>query len=80
VTGHQVTVLSRSGCHLCEQACADVARIAGELAVPWTERDITDDAELMADYADQVPVILVDGRPHDFWRVDEVRLRAALTA
>lgn len=84
---HHVTVLSRRGCHLCEQAVTDVARIVGHLGdagapagavVTWEERDITDDADLMADYAEQVPVILVDGRPHDFWRVDQARLQAAL--
>lgn len=73
-----VTVLSRRGCHLCAEACAEVARIAADVGASWEERDITDDPELMADHADQVPVILVDGRPHDFWRVDETRLRAAL--
>ncbi len=71
-------MLSKRGCHLCEQACADVARIAGELGVPWEERDITADRDLMADYAEELPVILVDGRRHDCWRVDEARLRAAL--
>ncbi len=29
-------------------------------------------------YAEQIPVTFVDGRRHDFWRVDEARLRAAL--
>jgi glutaredoxin len=77
--GHRVTVLSKPGCHLCERACADVARIAGELAVPWEECDISHDPELMAEHAEELPVILVDGRQHDCWRVDEARLRAALT-
>ncbi|PZS30076.1 MAG: NrdH-redoxin [Pseudonocardiales bacterium] len=76
---HHVTVLSKRGCHLCEQASADVARIAGECGVAWDERDITDDPELMAEHAEELPVILVDGRQHDCWRVDEARLRAALT-
>ncbi len=79
VTRHSVTVLSKADCHLCDVAKADVARIAAELGVPWDARDITDDAELMARYAEQVPVILVDGRQHGRWRVDERRLRAALT-
>lgn len=74
-----MTVLSKRGCHLCEQARAEVARIAGELGVPWVERDITDDPELMAEHAEELPVILVDGLRHDCWRVDERRLRAALT-
>jgi hypothetical protein len=34
--------------------------------------------ELMRTYGEQLPVTFVDGRQHDFWRVDEVRLRAAL--
>ncbi|MEP6696264.1 MAG: glutaredoxin family protein [Pseudonocardiales bacterium] len=76
----RVTVLATRGCHLCEQACADVARIAAELGVAWEERDITADAELMAEHAEEVPVILVDGRRHDCWRVDEGRLRAALAS
>ena len=71
-------MLSTRGCHLCERAGAEVARIAGELGVSWEYRDITDDTGLMAEYAEQVPVILIDGRQHDFWRVDEARLRAAL--
>ncbi len=76
---HHVTVLSRRGCHLCEQACTDVARLAAEAGATWDERDITDDDELMRRYAEQVPVILVDGAQHDFWRVSEPRLRVALT-
>jgi hypothetical protein len=42
------------------------------------ERSIEDDPELLAEYAEQIPVVFVDGRQHDFWRVDEQRLRAAL--
>jgi hypothetical protein len=36
------------------------------------------DPELRAEYGDRVPVILVDGREHGFWTVQEQRLRAAL--
>ncbi len=75
----RVTVLGRRDCHLCELARLDVARIAAELGASWEYRDINDDPDLMAEYAEQVPVILVDGRQHDFWHVDEARLRAALS-
>ena len=44
----------------------------------WVEHDINDDPRLKEDYWDTIPVTLVDGRPHDFWKVDEARLRAAL--
>ena len=75
----RVVVLSKPGCHLCEDACRDVARIADELGVTWTERDISEDAELMAQWAEYVPVVMVDGEVHGWFRVDESRLRAALS-
>ncbi|MBV9293611.1 MAG: glutaredoxin family protein [Frankiales bacterium] len=75
----RVVVLSKAGCHLCEDACAAVARIASDLGVAWREQDITDDAELLAQWAEYVPVILVDGEVHDWFRVREDRLRAVLS-
>jgi glutaredoxin len=75
---HEVTVMSRAGCHLCEVAEADVARICGELGVAWTTEDVDTDAEWRAEYGDRVPVILVDGAEHGYWRVEEDRLRRAL--
>jgi glutaredoxin len=75
----RVTLLSKPGCHLCEDARAVVERVAADLGVGWTELDITGDAELYARYRDQIPVTLVDGAQHDFWRVSESRLRSALS-
>jgi glutaredoxin len=75
-----VTVVSRQGCHLCEVAEAEVARICGELDVPWEITDVDSDADLRAEYGDQVPVILIDGQEHGYWRVEEDRFRAALAA
>jgi glutaredoxin len=78
MTTPRVTVLSKPGCHLCADACAAVARIAGELDVAWIERDISDDAELMAQWGEYVPVVLVDDEVHGWFRVDETRLRSVL--
>ncbi|MFF0148227.1 glutaredoxin family protein [Amycolatopsis sulphurea] len=75
---HKVTVMSRAGCHLCEVAEADVARICGELGVPWETSDVDSDPEWRAEYGDQVPVILIDGAEHGYWRVEEERFRRAL--
>ncbi|WP_433266082.1 glutaredoxin family protein [Actinosynnema sp. CS-041913] len=75
---HHVTLLSRVDCHACEQAEADLARICGELGVPWEVQDVDGDRELRAEYGDRVPVILVDGAEHGYWSVEEARLRAAL--
>jgi glutaredoxin len=75
-----VTVISRDGCHLCEVAEADVARVCAELGVEWTVTDVDADPALRAEYGDRVPVILIDGAEHGYWRLEEDRFRAALAA
>jgi glutaredoxin len=72
-------VITRVDCHLCEVAEAEVARICGELGVDWVTQDVDADPELRAEYGDMVPVIQVDGRTHGYYRVEEERLRKALT-
>lgn len=74
----RITLISKPGCHLCDQAREVIVRVARDLDVQWVERSILDDPELSAAYWEQIPVILVDGAQHDYWRVDESRLRAAL--
>ena len=74
----RVRVLTRPGCHLCEQAVEVVSRVCAETGTGWSTRDITTDTELLRRYTDEVPVTFVDGAQHDFWAVDPARLRAAL--
>jgi glutaredoxin len=74
----RVLVLTRPGCHLCEEAIAVVESIVAETGDSYEERNVDRDPELLRRYSEQVPVIFVDGRQHDFWRVDPARLRAAL--
>jgi glutaredoxin len=74
----RVSLLSRPGCHLCDDAREVIARVAAELGVGWTERDITASQDDLRQYTDMVPVTFIDGVQHDFWRVDEARLRKAL--
>ncbi len=73
-----VTLIGKPGCHLCDDARVVVEKVAGELGAAVVELDITRDAELHRKYAEQIPVVLIDGEQHDFWRVDETRLRRAL--
>lgn len=75
----RVRVYGKPGCHLCEDARRIVETVCAELGVEWSEIDITADPELFREYGEQIPVTFVDGRQHDFWRVDPDRLRAALT-
>ncbi|HSS88479.1 MAG TPA: glutaredoxin family protein [Streptosporangiaceae bacterium] len=79
VQPHVITLLSRAGCHLCDDARDVIARVAAELDVPWEELDITTSDSQLRQYWDQIPVTLIDGVQHDFWHVSEERLRAALT-
>jgi glutaredoxin len=76
---HRITLLSKPGCHLCDDARAVIERVAAEMGVSWEEVDITASAELEHQYWEMIPVTLIDGVQHDFWRVDETRLRAALS-
>jgi len=74
-----VTLLSRPGCHLCDDARAIVERVVAEVGgVALVERSILDDAALLDRYRDEIPVVLIDGDVHTIWRVDEARLRTAL--
>jgi glutaredoxin len=79
-TTRTVTLIGKPGCHLCDDARAVVRRVAAQTGAAVEERDITRDPELHDRYWEQIPVVLVDGEQHTFWRVDEARLRAALTA
>jgi glutaredoxin len=74
----RVRLYSKPGCHLCDDARAVVERVCADLGTSYDEVDITTSPELTNAYADQIPVTFVDGRQHDFWRVDETRLRRAL--
>ena len=75
-----ITLLSRPGCHLCDEARTVIARVAADLGVPWEERDITQSERDLQDYWEMIPVTLINGVQHDFWHVSEQRLRAALAA
>lgn len=74
----RVTVYTRADCSLCAKAAADVARICADVGETWVAVDVDTDPELRAEYGDRVPVLMIDGREHGFWRVEEERFRAAL--
>jgi glutaredoxin len=76
----RVTLYSKPGCHLCDDAREIVARVCADVGAAYDEVDVTTDPDLQRRYGEQIPVTLVDGVQHDFWRVDERRLRAALGA
>ncbi|MBF9073487.1 glutaredoxin family protein [Streptacidiphilus fuscans] len=77
---HVVTLIGKPDCHLCEDAEAVIDALATELGFAVEKLSINDDKELFRRYWEQIPVTLVDGKQHDFWKVDPKRLRTALGA
>ena len=75
---HDVVLLTKPGCHLCDDARAVVTQLCRETGSTVREQDITGDPALLRDYAEFVPVVFVDGAPWDRWRIDPDRLRAVL--
>ncbi|MGO4533734.1 glutaredoxin family protein [Leifsonia sp. 2MCAF36] len=78
-----LTLIGKPGCHLCDDARDVIASVIADLpadgpVVTVEERDILQDAELHERYVEEIPVVLVEGRVHTFWRVDPDRLRTAL--
>ena len=74
-----MTLIGKPGCHLCDDARSVVERVANDTGTGWNELSILDDAALAQQYGEQIPVLLVDGQQHTFWKVDEQRLRSALS-
>jgi hypothetical protein len=74
----RITLIGKPGCHLCDDARVVVTKVAAETGAGLREMSILDHPDLAQMYSEQIPVVLVDGEQHDFWRVDEQRLRAAL--
>jgi glutaredoxin len=80
-----ITLIGKPGCHLCDAArdvvTSVVAGLGSEASAPSItveELSILDDPELLDKYADEIPVLLLNGRVHNIWRVDPARLRQSL--
>ena len=73
-----VTIYSRPGCHLCEEAKVQIAPLLEEYGARLTEINIDEDAELRAIYDYDVPVILLGARKVAKHRVDLVQFRRQL--
>jgi glutaredoxin len=75
---HRVTLVTRVDCHLCEDAEVLLRRLSAELGFGYEELDVDADPGRRAEYSDRVPVILIDGKEHGYWRVEEARFRRAV--
>lgn len=79
----QVQLLTRDGCTLCERIHARLVELAGELGFELSTTDVdaaakAGDPALRAEFGDRLPVVLLDGREHSYFDLDEPRLRTDL--
>jgi hypothetical protein len=79
----ELTLVGKPGCHLCDDAREVIRSViaelpAGEPSVTVVEQNILEDAALHERYVEEIPVVLIGGRVHTYWRVDPARLRTAL--
>ena len=74
----RVLIIGRPGCHLCEEAERVVEQVCTPRGIRFAVVSIDDDPVLADRYAEYIPVTMVDGKQHDFYRVDPERLAAAL--
>ncbi|PPF48069.1 glutaredoxin family protein [Rathayibacter rathayi] len=78
----ELTLVGKPGCHLCDDARTVIEQVVADLddevVVAVSEVSILDDPALYERYVEEIPVVLINGRVHTFWRVDPERLRRAL--
>src|ERR1019366_6594679 len=73
-----VTIYSRPGCHLCEEAKKQIAPLLAEFGARLTEINIDEDAELRVRYDNDVPVIFLGARKVAKHHVDLLQFRRQL--
>ncbi len=73
-----VTLYSKPGCHLCDDAREALTRVQKLQKFELEEIDIRHDPGLLADYGEQIPVVLLNGTFVFEYAVDEARLRQLL--
>ena len=74
----KVTIYSRTGCHLCEITIDKVKSVKNELNFDLQIKLIDNSLDLEKEYGEQVPVILINDKVHDYWRVDLERFIEAI--
>jgi glutaredoxin len=80
-----LTLIGKPGCHLCEDAEAAIDRVLASflaanpsVSVSIAQQNILDDTELAARYSEEIPVLLINGKVHNYWRIDGERFLGAL--
>ncbi|MEN9713394.1 MAG: hypothetical protein RLZZ164_58 [Actinomycetota bacterium] len=88
MTTIELTLIGKPGCHLCDDAEVAIAQVLEQLAaepaslggavVTMNQLNMLESEELTARYSEEIPVLLINGQVHNYWRIDQQRLRTAL--
>jgi hypothetical protein len=74
-----VTLIGKTGCHLCDDADLVVRDVLRDYdTVTLTHANLDDNPAWVEQYSDKIPVVLVQGREHTYWRVNTDELRREL--
>ena len=76
----RVTVYTRSGCHLCDEAKQVIESVRRRATFDYEEFDIDSDPQLRRLYNEEVPVIAIDGKKAFKYRVTPAELLRKLAA
>jgi glutaredoxin len=81
-----LTLLTKPGCHLCEEAKKAIELVmfeftqenSGTVQIELTELNILEDQTLKNQYSEEIPVLQINGATHAYWKIDSERLLLAL--
>ncbi len=74
----EVTIYSRHGCHLCEIAESVVREVNQEVSFDLKLIYIDGNPHLEKEFGEEVPVTLINGKRHDYFKVDKKRFTEAV--
>ena len=74
----EVVIFSRQNCHLCHEAEKIVREVLLEISFELEVINIDGNAELESLYGEEVPVTMINGAKHDYFRVDKKRFSEAV--
>lgn len=70
----KLLLYTKPGCHLCDEMKIVVANVARQFSVEVEEVDISADPDLMQEYGEQIPVLMLEGKKIAKYRISEVDL------
>ncbi len=78
----ELTLIGKPGCHLCDDAEVVINKVLADFAdrAEVTKLNVLEDETLFARYSEEIPVLLINGKVHNYWHIDPERLREALNS